>query len=122
MSALVEIMVLLSQMQFEIDDQDSYQNAYENLSTAEEFCSEIGFSSGYRWLSNAFYKIGASMYNNDMYADAIYPLRKACTLLEKDSTRAATDAGRLQLCKRYDVLGSCCQKDKQFEVTFWKHE
>ncbi|KAI8150319.1 peptidase family C50-domain-containing protein [Fennellomyces sp. T-0311] len=115
MSALVEIMVLLSRMQFDIDDPDSYQNAYEHLSTAEEMCSEIGFSNGYRWLSTAFYRIGVSMYNDEMYSDAIYPLRKACALLEKDGARAMSDAGRLQLCKRYDVLGSCCQKDKRFE-------
>ncbi|KAI9484690.1 hypothetical protein BDB00DRAFT_774403 [Zychaea mexicana] len=115
MSAFVETMVLLAHMRFDIDDEDSYGSAYENLSSAEEMCVFNGFSNGYRWVSNTYYKIGVTLHNAELYAGAVYPLRKACSLLEKDETRASTDTGRLQLCKRYEVLGTCCQKDKRFE-------
>ncbi|KAI9244467.1 hypothetical protein BDA99DRAFT_448436 [Phascolomyces articulosus] len=115
MSAFVETMVLVARMRFDIDDEDSYDNVYEDLSTAEDLCVFNGFSNGYRWISNAYYKVGVTMHNAEMFAAAVYPLRKACSLLEKDDSRASNDSGRLQLCKRYEVLGTCCQKDKRFE-------
>ncbi|KAG2223166.1 hypothetical protein INT45_011512, partial [Circinella minor] len=115
MSAFVETMVLVSRMRFDIDEEDTYDQVYEDLSTAENMCVFNGFSNGYRWISNAYYKVGVAMHNIEMYAQAVYPLRKACALLEKDDTRATTDSVKLQLCKRYEVLGTCCQKDKRFE-------
>lgn len=116
MLAIVDITVLLARIQFRVDDEDTYHAAYECLSTGEQLCSDYGYAGGYRWLSGAYYTLGAAMVNAKMYSTAIYPLRKACALLEKDSSRIATDAGKLQLCRRYEILGACCERDNRFEV------
>lgn len=112
----IDIMVLLARMRFQLEDEDSYYASYEDLATAEQACEEFGYSAGYRWVSGAFYILGAAMANASMYASAIYPLRKACTLLEKSSSYAASETGRLHLSKRYEILGTCCRKDNRFEV------
>ncbi|KAJ8658660.1 hypothetical protein O0I10_005700 [Lichtheimia ornata] len=111
----IDIMVLLARMRFQLDDEDSYYASYEDLATAEQACEEFGYPAGYRWVSGAFYILGAAMANASMYASAIYPLRKACTLLEKSSSYAASETGRLHLAKRYEILGTCCRKDNRFE-------
>jgi hypothetical protein len=110
MLSFIDIMSLLAKIQFNIDEESSHEQAYDYLSTAEEVCADAGFTSGYRWISGTYYTLGASMYTAKYYTSAVYPLRKSCTLLEKDTNRISTDEGRLQLCKRYDVLGDCCQK------------
>lgn len=112
----IDIMVLLARMRFQLDDEDSYYASYEDLATAEQACEEFGYSAGYRWVSGAFYILGAAMANASMYSSAIYPLRKACTLLEKSSSYASSETGRLHLAKRYEILGTCCRKDNRFEV------
>ncbi|KAI7881930.1 hypothetical protein K492DRAFT_215978 [Lichtheimia hyalospora FSU 10163] len=111
----IDIMVLLARMRFQLEDEDSYYASYEDLATAEQACEEFGYSAGYRWVSGAFYILGAAMANASMYASAIYPLRKACTLLEKSSSYATSETGRLHLAKRYEILGTCCRKDNRFE-------
>lgn len=113
----VDIMVLMSRLLFDVDDEDSYSQAYEYLSTGEQLCAEFGYTGGYRWLSGAFYMIGVALFNAGQYEAANYPLRKACALLEKDSDRAATDAGKLQLCRRYEILGTSCNRSKHFEAS-----
>ncbi|KAI7907853.1 uncharacterized protein BX663DRAFT_528514 [Cokeromyces recurvatus] len=117
MVAFIDIMVLLARMQFDISDETSYQQSYEYLSTAEQLCAEKKFLKGYRYLSGSYYNIGTALIKKDerFFGHAIYPLRKACSLLEKDPERAQSDEGRLQLCKRYEILGICCHKNKQFE-------
>lgn len=111
----IDIMVLLARMQFNIKDPDSYAQAYDHLTNAEDLCADKGYSSGYRWLSGSYYNLGTAMIKTDMYTEAIFPLRKSSSLLEKDTDRASTNEGRLQLCKRYEVLGICCQKTRRFE-------
>lgn len=108
-------MVLLARMTFNINDESTYQQAYEHLSTAEQMCADVKISSGYRSLSASYYHIGATMIKAETFAGAIYPLRKSCTLLEKDTERISTDEGKLQICKRYEILGTCCQKNERFE-------
>jgi tetratricopeptide (TPR) repeat protein len=108
-------MVLLARMTFNINDESTYQQAYEYLSTAEQLCAELKISSGYRWLSGSYHHFGITMIKTELYAGAIYPLRKSCTLLEKDTERINTDEGKLQACKRYEILGTCCQKNERFE-------
>ncbi|KAI9473967.1 MAG: hypothetical protein EXX96DRAFT_488262 [Benjaminiella poitrasii] len=117
MVAFIDIMVLLARMQFNLNDDMSYQQSYDYLSTAEQLCAEKKFFRGYRYLSGSYYNIGTALIktNDTLYRHAVYPLRKACSLLEKDSERAQSDEGRLQLCKRYEILGVCCHKNKQFE-------
>ncbi|KAI8639656.1 hypothetical protein BD408DRAFT_349538 [Parasitella parasitica] len=115
MTSLVDIMVLLARMQFSIKDEDSFSQAYEYLSTAEQMCAEKEFTSGYRWLSGSYYNLGTAMIKAEMYSQAIYPMRKSSSTLEKDTERANSDEGRLQLCKRYEILGICCQKTKRFD-------
>ncbi|GAN04654.1 conserved hypothetical protein [Mucor ambiguus] len=115
MISYIDIMVLLARMQFNIKDQDSYAQAYDYLSNAEEMCADKKYTSGYRWLSGSYYNLGTAMIKTDMYTEAIFPIRKSSSLLEKDTERANTNEGRLQLCKRYEVLGICCQKTKRFE-------
>ncbi|KAL7308034.1 separin protein, variant 2 [Mucor circinelloides] len=115
MISYIDIMVLLARIQFNIKDEDSYAQAYDHLTNAEEMCADKKYPSGYRWLSGSYYNLGTALIKTDMYAQAIFPLRKSSSLLEKDTERANTNEGRLQLCKRYEVLGICCQKTKRFE-------
>ncbi|KAI8890027.1 hypothetical protein K501DRAFT_169500 [Backusella circina FSU 941] len=115
MLSFIDIMTLLAKIQFDIDDEHTHEQAYDYLSTAEEVCADATFTGGYRWISAAYYTLGASMYTAKYYANAIYPLRKSCTLLEKDTQRISTDEGRLQLCKRYEILGNSCQKKDTFD-------
>ncbi|KAI8366592.1 hypothetical protein BD560DRAFT_305936, partial [Blakeslea trispora] len=111
----VDIMILLSRLQFDVHQPESYPTAYEYLSTAEQMCIEKKCTDGYRWLSGAYYTIGTAIIKTEDYGAAIYPLRKSSSLLEKDLTRASTEEGRLQLCKRYEILGLCCHKHKDYE-------
>ncbi|KAL9542009.1 hypothetical protein MBANPS3_008825 [Mucor bainieri] len=111
----IDIMVLLARMQFDIKDQESYAHAYDYLSNAEDMCADTQYTSGYRWLAGAYYNLGTAMIKADLYTDAIFSVRKSSSLLEKDVARASSNEGRLQLCKRYEVLGICCQKTRRFE-------
>jgi hypothetical protein len=113
--SFIDIMVLLARMQFNLDEESTYQQAYEYLSTAEQMCVEKKFNEGYRWLSGSYYNLGTSMIKIELYKNGIYPLRKSSSLLEKDQERANSDEGKLQLCKRYEILGICCQKNKLFD-------
>lgn len=114
MISFIDIMVLLTRMHFNIHDEDTHNQAYEYLSTAEQLCAEIKFPEGYRWLSVSYYNLGATMIKAELFSSAVYPLRKSCSLLEKDTERINTDEGKLQICKRYEVLGTCCQKNERF--------
>lgn len=115
MISFIDIMVLLARMQFNIKDEDSFSQAYEYLSTAEQMCAEKKYTAGYRWLSGSYYNLGTAMIKTEMYSQAVYPMRKSSSMLEKDTERANSNEGRLQLCKRYEVLGICCQKNKCFD-------
>ncbi|KAI8093675.1 uncharacterized protein BX664DRAFT_259957 [Halteromyces radiatus] len=112
----VDIMVLLAKIYFDANDDNTYYQAYDYLASAEQICSEHGLSSGYRWISATYYTLGAAMVTSSIIPSAVYPLRKACTLLEKDPGRISSDAGKLQLAKRYEVFGTCCQKNGDFEA------
>ncbi|GAA5799445.1 hypothetical protein HPULCUR_004860 [Helicostylum pulchrum] len=115
MISFIDIMVLLARMNFNIADEDTHHEAYEYLASAEQMCSQVKFMEGYRWLSGSYYNLGATMIKTELYSSAIYPLRKSCSLLEKDTERMNTDEGRLQISKRYEILGTCCQKNERFE-------
>ncbi|CAO3592950.1 unnamed protein product [Absidia cylindrospora] len=115
MLTFVDIMILLAKIQYNVKDENTYYQAYDFLATAEQLCSDYGFSAGYRWISATYYTLGAEMVTLDSLASAVYPLRKACSLLEKDSGRLNSDAGKLQIAKRYEVYGTCCQKNGDFE-------
>lgn len=115
MISFIDIMVLLARMQFNIKDEDSFSQAYEYLSNAEQMCAEKKYTAGYRWLSGSYYSLGTAMIKTEMYSQAVYPMRKSSSILEKDTERANSNEGRLQLCKRYEILGICCQKNKCFE-------
>ncbi|ORX55551.1 hypothetical protein DM01DRAFT_253400 [Hesseltinella vesiculosa] len=106
----VDTMILLSKTAFDVKREVSHYQAFDYLAPAEQICTDNGFASGYRWISSAYYTLGAAMVTAGNLSSAVYPLRKACTLLEKDEQRSQSDAGRLQLTKRYEVLGTCCQK------------
>ncbi|KAI9319353.1 hypothetical protein BX666DRAFT_1854216 [Dichotomocladium elegans] len=121
MMAYVDTMVLMARLKFQVEDEETWFTAFEDLSTGQQACEELGYSSGYRWLSGAFYMFGAALANARFYADAIYPLRKSCTMLEKSLPYVTTEAGRLQLAKRYEILGSCCKKDSRFEESITAH-
>lgn len=113
--SFIDIMALLARIQFNLDEENTYQQAYEYLSTAEQMCAEKKFNEGYRWLSGSYYNLGTAMIKIELYKNAIYPLRKSSSLLEKDTQRASSDEGKLQLCKRYEILGICCQKNNLFD-------
>lgn len=117
MLTFVDILVLLSRMMFDVDDEDSYSQSYDYLSFAEQVCADVGYSGGYRWLSNAYYMIGGLLFRAGHCEAANYPFRKSCALLEKDTERVATDTGKLQLCKRYEALGVSNQASKYFEAS-----
>lgn len=108
-------MVLLARMNFNIADDNTHHQAYEYLSSAEQMCTQVNFPAGYRWLSGSYYNLGATMIKTELFSSAMYPLRKSCSLLEKDTERINTNEGRLQLCKRYEILGTCCQKNERYE-------
>lgn len=114
MISFIDIMVLLTRMHFNIHNEDTHNQAYEYLSTAEQLCADIKFPEGYRWLSVSYYNLGATMIKAELFSSAVYPLRKSCSLLEKDTERINTDEGKLQICKRYEILGTCCQKNERF--------
>jgi tetratricopeptide (TPR) repeat protein len=113
--SFIDIIILLARIQFNLDEESTYLQAYEYLSTAEQMCAEKKFNEGYRWLSGSYYNLGTAMIKAELYKNAIYPLRKSSSLLEKDPERANSDEGKLQLCKRYEILGICCQKNKHFD-------
>lgn len=114
MISFIDIMVLLTRMHFNINNEDTHSQAYEYLSTAEQLCADIKFPEGYRWLSVSYYNLGATMIKAELFSSAVYPLRKSCSLLEKDTERINTDEGKLQICKRYEILGTCCQKNERY--------
>ncbi|KAI9309057.1 hypothetical protein BJ944DRAFT_254223 [Cunninghamella echinulata] len=111
----VDIMILVAKLQFDVKNENTYHQVYDYLSNAEQFCSDNGFPSGFRWISASYYTFGAAMVTSNIIAQAVYPLRKACTLLEKDTDRCNSDTGKLQLARRYEVLGTCCQREGDFE-------
>lgn len=117
MLTFVDIMILLAKIHYNAKDENTYYQAYDYLANAEQLCSDHGYSAGYRWISATYYTLGAEMIALNSLVSAIYPLRKACSLLEKDSQRMCSDAGKLQLAKRYEVFGTCCQKNGDFEVS-----
>lgn len=108
-------MVLLARINFNISNEETHHQAYEYLLTAEQLCAEVKFTEGYRWLSVSYYNLGATMIKTELFSSAVYPLRKSCALLEKDVERVNTDEGKLQICKRYEILGTCCQKNERYE-------
>lgn len=108
-------MVLLARINFNIGNEETHHQAYEYLLTAEQLCAEVKFTEGYRWLSVSYYNLGATMIKTELFSSAVYPLRKSCALLEKDVERVNTDEGKLQICKRYEILGTCCQKNERYE-------
>ncbi|CAO3592351.1 unnamed protein product [Absidia cylindrospora] len=106
----VDTMILLAKLHFDARNDTTYHQAYDCLATAEQICSDHMVSSGYRWISATYYTLGAGMITIHSLSNAVYPLRKSCMLLEKDSERMNLKAGKIQLVKRYEVLGTCCQK------------
>ena len=115
MISFIDIIVLLARMCFNINKGNTHHTAYEYLSTAEQLCAKVHFTEGYRWLSISYYNLGATMIKTELYEGAIYPLRKSCVLLEKDTERINSEEGKLQICKRYEILGTCCQKNERFD-------
>lgn len=113
----VDIMILLAKMQYNVNDENTCHQAYDYLAKAEQLCSESEITAGYRWISGLYYTLGTEMVTLNSLSSAMYPLRKACSLLEKDAGRLNSDAGKLQLAKRYDIYGTCCQKNGDFEVS-----
>lgn len=110
----VDTMILLARMEFNVNDEDTYQKAYEHLSSAELMCATRKFITGYRWISGCYYGFGVDLLKAKEYDHATYPIRKSCTMLEKDTERASSEEGRIQLCKRYECLGVCSQKNTHF--------
>ncbi len=115
MISYIDIMVLLSKINFNVNKEETHHQAYDYLLTAEQLCADVKFTEGYRWLSVSYYNLGATMIKTELFSSAVYPLRKSCALLEKDTERINTDEGKLQICKRYEILGTCCQKNQRYE-------
>ncbi|KAI8071039.1 peptidase family C50-domain-containing protein [Gongronella butleri] len=115
MLTYVDMNALLGKMVFDVKDDRTHLKAFDYLTAAEDLCTANGFASGYRWIASAYYAFGAAMVTAGTLVPAAHPLRKACSLLEKDTARCETDPGRLQLAKRYEVLGTCLQKTGEFE-------
>lgn len=107
-------MVLLARLVFKIHDDETHSDAYEYLSTAERKCDQANFPEGYRWLSGSYYNLGAIMIKTEQYKSALHPLHKACNILKKDTERIQTPDGMMQLCKRFEILGTCCQKTEEY--------
>ncbi|SAL96545.1 hypothetical protein [Absidia glauca] len=107
----VHTMIVLAKTHFDTTNDDAHYHAFEYLDAAERLCSDYGFFVGYRGISAAYYTFGAAFVKLDSVSKAVYPLRKSCTVLELVSERVSVDADKLQLVKRYEVLGSCFTKD-----------
>ncbi|KAI8988792.1 hypothetical protein BDB01DRAFT_719302 [Pilobolus umbonatus] len=109
----IDIMILLGKIHFNVSNDNTHEQAYEYLSAAEQLCSEAKYSEGYKYISTAYFDLGAAMISNEQFNHAEYPLRKACSLLERDTEHVKSPEGKLQLCKTYQFLGNCCQKNKR---------
>lgn len=112
----VHIMIVLAKAHFDTTNEDAHYHAFEYLDAAERICSDYGFFVGYRGISAAYYTFGAALVKLDLVSKAVYPLRKSCTILELDSEQETVDADKLQLVKRYEVLGTCFIKGGDFKV------
>ncbi|ORZ20232.1 hypothetical protein BCR42DRAFT_322246, partial [Absidia repens] len=111
----VDTMILLTKLHFDARNDATYRQAYDRLAIAEQICSDHKVFSGYRWISATYYTLGAGMVTIHSPSSAVYPLNKSCMLLEKDTERVNSKAGIIQLVKRYEVLGTCCQKAGDLE-------
>ncbi|KAI9030916.1 peptidase family C50-domain-containing protein [Phycomyces nitens] len=114
--AFVDTMVLLAKMHMLIHkDVEAAQRVYIYLKRAEDLCLDQKHIDGLYWTSLGYRDIGIDFATRQAYKEAIYPLRKSCTLLEKQQEKKPSDTDAFQLCKRYDTLGVCCQKSGQYE-------
>jgi hypothetical protein len=109
-------MIVLAKTHFDTTNDDAHYHAFEYLDAAERLCSDYGFFVGYRGISAAYYTFGAAFVKLDLVSKAVYPLRKSCTVLELVSEQVSVDADKLQLVKRYEVLGTCFTKDGDSKV------
>jgi hypothetical protein len=112
----VHIMIVLAKTHFDTTNDDAHYHAFEYLDAAERLCSDYGFFVGYRGISAAYYTFGTAFVKLNLASKAIYPLRKSCTVLELVSEQVSVDADKLQLVKRYEVLGTCFTKDGDSKV------
>ncbi|EIE75671.1 hypothetical protein RO3G_00375 [Rhizopus delemar RA 99-880] len=115
MTTFVDIMILLARIQFKVKDESTYYKALEYLHKAEDLCVIMKYNAGYSWISGSYYSMGTAMIKVDMYSKAIYPIRKSCTLLEKSIECDSSDESKLELSTRYEILGTCCFKNKDYE-------
>ncbi|KAI8341774.1 peptidase family C50-domain-containing protein [Chlamydoabsidia padenii] len=111
----VHVMIVLAEIQFDPLNDDTIYQALEYLESAEHLCSDFEFSGGRRAISAAYYTLGSKMVKMEVVSKAVYPLRKACTILEMVSAQMVSDRDQLQLVQRYKILGTSFQKGGNFK-------
>ncbi|KAG1470681.1 hypothetical protein G6F56_002539 [Rhizopus delemar] len=113
-TTFVEMMILSVRIKYQVEDERSYHQALEYLDKAEKFCSKTNFSKGNSWISSSYYSLGAAMIQLEMYSKATLPIRKSTILLSTHVESNPTDKNKLELCNRYEALGTCCFKVNEF--------
>ncbi|ORZ02601.1 hypothetical protein BCR43DRAFT_429744, partial [Syncephalastrum racemosum] len=117
MLAYISMAILQAKLVFRPKVRRTHQEAQDYLTEAERLSTKVDYTGGNRYIADAFQMIGVSLFNENLYGDAVYPLRKCCTLLEHDKATLQSDNARLHLSKRYESWGVCCQKAKMSDVS-----
>ncbi|KAG9302695.1 hypothetical protein G9A89_005169 [Geosiphon pyriformis] len=99
---------------FNISDPHSYAICTSFIERALVIARTNCLEEPLRWISNSYYYIGGILYRENQNQDAVEPIRKSCNFLynylyyaKPEGKMLQEEEIKLQLGKRFEVLGAC---------------